>query len=507
VAQGNNFDWFRQDLKPGLLNLNLIIDEEVFLGLMGMDSSDAYQLAVLGTGIGATFLPGQTDMQLNLAPVANLAVPQIVTSLDANFNPFTAYFMPNHGAFVVNSSNFTSTPGAGTSAMKACFADFLRLRDGGGRSNALFGLVGGTVISLPFHSLSYPDIDYTAMRPAYPKPLAANATLYPPTLALTWPTGFAPTSYIQDPGVKNPYISTVSLAVQAPPIQPPPIPARRLFQLPDAYGSPVPYNPSLGPSGITSLGPPPVPNSVPTGANYNGPIQVPQNNGTFPPFNPSNASVPGDYIVNQQQPDVPDPVTGNYHMNNPYYDLTAVSSAAAAGAWPPFQGTMWGLLFPTFDAMAGVGPVWLGNHNGMLWATGNSQSPAVYPGVYDGTNNTVNGRYLPAAAFQQADERQHPYFRSEWMQRVLNLSTVRTHQYAVWITVGFFEVVKAGNPQLAYTNPLQAFDQLGMELGALEGKNTRYRGFFILDRTRATGFNPTNPGDFRDVVVYRKIIQ
>ena len=34
-AGGVNYDWFRQDLKPGLLNLNLIIDEEVFLGLMG----------------------------------------------------------------------------------------------------------------------------------------------------------------------------------------------------------------------------------------------------------------------------------------------------------------------------------------------------------------------------------------------------------------------------------------------------------------------------------------
>ena len=30
---GENFDWFRQDQKPGLLNLNLIIDEEVFAGL------------------------------------------------------------------------------------------------------------------------------------------------------------------------------------------------------------------------------------------------------------------------------------------------------------------------------------------------------------------------------------------------------------------------------------------------------------------------------------------
>jgi hypothetical protein len=31
---GENFDWFRQDRRPGLLNLNLIIDEEVFFGLI-----------------------------------------------------------------------------------------------------------------------------------------------------------------------------------------------------------------------------------------------------------------------------------------------------------------------------------------------------------------------------------------------------------------------------------------------------------------------------------------
>ena len=35
VAQGTNFDWSRQDNKPGLMNLNLVIDEEVFLALLG----------------------------------------------------------------------------------------------------------------------------------------------------------------------------------------------------------------------------------------------------------------------------------------------------------------------------------------------------------------------------------------------------------------------------------------------------------------------------------------
>ena len=35
VANGVNFDWSRQDTKPGLMNLNLIMDEEVFFSVVG----------------------------------------------------------------------------------------------------------------------------------------------------------------------------------------------------------------------------------------------------------------------------------------------------------------------------------------------------------------------------------------------------------------------------------------------------------------------------------------
>ncbi len=43
VAQGNNFDWARQDTKPGLLNLNLIIDEEVFMSVLGKQTYSCQQ--------------------------------------------------------------------------------------------------------------------------------------------------------------------------------------------------------------------------------------------------------------------------------------------------------------------------------------------------------------------------------------------------------------------------------------------------------------------------------
>ena len=99
------------------------------------------------------------------------------------------------------------------------------------------------------------------------------------------------------------------------------------------------------------------------------------------------------------------------------------------------------------------------------------------------------------------DLRQHPYFRTEWLQKMVNLTTVRTHQFAVWVTVGFFEVVRRGRPWDLIA------DQLGQEMIQTNGRKIRYRGFFILDRTRATGFNPAEPGGAREVVIYRRRIE
>ncbi len=106
------------------------------------------------------------------------------------------------------------------------------------------------------------------------------------------------------------------------------------------------------------------------------------------------------------------------------------------------------------------------------------------------------------------DDRQHPYWRSELMQKAMNLTTVRTHQYAVWITIGFFEIKKAGDiGMLGQGLPQLAFDIMGPEVGALNGNNVRYRGFFIVDRLQLTGFNFNSAGQFRTAVLYRKIIQ
>ena len=101
---------------------------------------------------------------------------------------------------------------------------------------------------------------------------------------------------------------------------------------------------------------------------------------------------------------------------------------------------------------------------------------------------TTTGVYLGANNGTNPDYSQHPYWRSEMMQKVMNLTTVRTHQYAVWITIGFFEVTRQGDPLMANANPgtslaTLGFDILGPEIGASSGQTTRYRGFFLVDRT------------------------
>jgi hypothetical protein len=110
------------------------------------------------------------------------------------------------------------------------------------------------------------------------------------------------------------------------------------------------------------------------------------------------------------------------------------------------------------------------------------------------------------------DRRQQPYYRTELMQKIMNLATVRTHQFACWVTVGLFEVVEEGNAQLLQTatgqlNPFAVVDQLGPELGAAEGRSTRYKLFCIIDRSKADGYNPAAPEDFNQYVVYSNRIE
>jgi hypothetical protein len=84
-----------------------------------------------------------------------------------------------------------------------------------------------------------------------------------------------------------------------------------------------------------------------------------------------------------------------------------------------------------------------------------------------------------------ANSDRNPAFRYAALERLGNLTTTRSNVFAIWITVGYFEVfpnasgVDAGHPD-GY--------QIGAELGSDTGEIVRHRGFYIIDRTIPVGF-------------------
>jgi hypothetical protein len=93
----------------------------------------------------------------------------------------------------------------------------------------------------------------------------------------------------------------------------------------------------------------------------------------------------------------------------------------------------------------------------------------------------------------------NPSFYYQGLQRLSNMVTTRSNVFAVWITVGYFEVQPAPTTgkkhatgtawtaaeyQLVYPDGYQ----LGAELGIDTGQLVRHRAFYIIDRTLPVGF-------------------
>ncbi|HEX3659064.1 MAG TPA: hypothetical protein VHV55_24970 [Pirellulales bacterium] len=89
------------------------------------------------------------------------------------------------------------------------------------------------------------------------------------------------------------------------------------------------------------------------------------------------------------------------------------------------------------------------------------------------------------------DSNRNPYFRYQPLIKLGNMVTTRSNVYAIWVTVGYFEVRRA---VLDQRNPQATFDRnpdgyrLVRELGSDTGNVKRHRGFAIFDRTLPMGF-------------------
>ena len=225
----------------------------------------------------------------------------------------------------------------------------------------------------------------------------------------------------------------------------------------------------------------------------------------------SNAGEPGDAFLNNQEPTPP----ANWAANSP--------PVPAAGALPPVTVVINGTPV-TYAFNQGypnlVWSIWPGN-NFPTWPGSNGPTDFWVPVTWNPVNRvwqpTSMGLGQPTSvglgqssdpSLTLLDAREHPFWRAEMLQRVMNLTTVRTHQYAVWITVGFFEVKRQGDvSMIASGDPRLAFDVLGPEIGLPDQKNRRYRGFFLVDRLKLDGFASSSPRRSLSAVVYRQPIQ
>ena len=96
----------------------------------------------------------------------------------------------------------------------------------------------------------------------------------------------------------------------------------------------------------------------------------------------------------------------------------------------------------------------------------------------------------------------NPYFRYEGLRYLGNLVTTHSNVFAVWVTVGYFEVQPDTNAPI---NPDGW--QLGQEIGSDQGDIQRHRAFYIIDRTIPVGFELGVNHNVDDAIILRRFIE
>jgi hypothetical protein len=109
--------------------------------------------------------------------------------------------------------------------------------------------------------------------------------------------------------------------------------------------------------------------------------------------------------------------------------------------------------------------------------------------------------------FSAADEpNRNPYFRYQGIQRLGNLTTTRSNVYAVWITVGYFEVEPVPGANVDRKVYLEGYT-LGRELGGDTGEVKRHRAFYIIDRSIPVAFQRGKDLNAEKTIVLKRFIE
>jgi hypothetical protein len=130
------------------------------------------------------------------------------------------------------------------------------------------------------------------------------------------------------------------------------------------------------------------------------------------------------------------------------------------------------------------------------------ETPAV--GNAGGMPLMANPTRDPFANSDFANADRNAAFRYQQLQRLANLTTSRSNVYAIWITVGYFEVFpNPGGVDLGHPDGYQ----IGAELGSDAGQIERHRGFYIFDRSIPVGFERGFNHNVERALVLKRFIE
>ena len=111
------------------------------------------------------------------------------------------------------------------------------------------------------------------------------------------------------------------------------------------------------------------------------------------------------------------------------------------------------------------------------------------------------------------------FFRYQPMSRLANLVTTRSNVYAVWVTIGFFEVEDAPDwsdnaVRTRFNDDINLYKRVypdgyafGKEAGHETGDIERLRGFAIIDRSIPVAFEPGEDLNTENVIRLKRRIE
>ncbi len=127
-------------------------------------------------------------------------------------------------------------------------------------------------------------------------------------------------------------------------------------------------------------------------------------------------------------------------------------------------------------------------------------------GLFENRTDPVIGTLDHANPFR------HPYFHHQPIEKLRNLITTRSNVYAIWITVGYFEVRKpkdnaGADLPIGPDTPYPDGYQLMQEMGSDTGEIVRHRAFYIYDRSIPVGFEPGKDHNYADGLLLKRFIE